>query len=39
MDVTQVSTLRIAHFQSRHTDTEREFAYDRQSHIGTLDKA
>jgi hypothetical protein len=22
-----------------HTDAEREWAYDRQSHIGTLDKA
>jgi hypothetical protein len=22
-----------------HTDTEREFAYDRQSHFGRLDKA
>ena len=22
----------------RHTDAEREFAYDRQSHIGQLDK-
>ena len=22
-----------------HTDAEREFAYDRQSHIGKLDKA
>lgn len=22
-----------------HTDTEREFAYDRKSHVGTLDKA
>lgn len=21
-----------------HTDAEREFAYDRQSHVGTLDK-
>ena len=23
----------------RHTDAEREFAYDRNSHIGRLDKA
>ena len=23
----------------RHTDAEREFAYDRKSHIGKLDKA
>ena len=23
----------------RHTDAEREYAYDRQSHIGKLDKA
>jgi hypothetical protein len=23
----------------RHTDAKREYAYDRQSHIGTLDKA
>ena len=22
-----------------HTDTAREWAYDRQSHVGTLDKA
>ena len=22
-----------------HTDAEREFAYDRESHVGTLDKA
>lgn len=22
-----------------HTDTDREFAYDRKSHVGTLDKA
>jgi len=22
-----------------HTDAEREFAYDRKSHVGTLDKA
>ena len=23
----------------RHTDSEREYAYDRQSHVGRLDKA
>jgi hypothetical protein len=22
-----------------HTDAEREYAYDRESHVGTLDKA
>jgi hypothetical protein len=39
IEYTMVGEERRMRLFVHHTDVEREYAYDRKSHVGTLDKA